>query len=174
MPRAIRLLPVGTFNLPVTDTLILTHEERRSQRASVISTRGVAIELDLPASITLHTDDILALDSGALVDVVAAPEPLIEVRAELAMLARLAWALGDRHVPVQILANRVRLHRNADLLPLIASLGCKAVDIEAPFEPEGGAYAVAAHDHHPHGYAHNHDDHEHHDHHGHRHHEPHS
>jgi urease accessory protein len=103
---------------------------------------------------------------------VAAPEPLIEVRAvDVAVLARLAWHLGDRHVPVQILPNRIRAQHDPAIETLLKSLGAKVTMIDAPFEPEGGAYASA------HGHDHHHDDHDHdhdHDHghpHGHKHHD---
>ena len=92
----------------------------------------------------------------------AAPEPLIEARAaDVAALARLAWHLGDRHVPVQVLPNRMRARRDAAIEALLKSLGAKVTLIEAPFEPEGGAYASShghdhAHDHHGHDHGHGH------------------
>ena len=96
----------------------------------------------------LRTDDALVLDDGRLVEVVAEPEPLIEVRADdLPALARLAWHLGDRHVPIQVLERRLRLRRDPAIEALLQSLGAKVVAIEAPFEPEGGAYAAPAGDH---------------------------
>jgi urease accessory protein len=170
MPRAIRLLQAGEPYTKVHDTLILTSEQRRGQRASVVSVRGVAIDLDFPESVALRTDDVLALDNGGFVDVVAAAEPLIEVRGEHAALARISWALGDRHVPVQFLPNRLRLRNDPALVPLIAAIGGKVAAIEAPFEPEGGAYAVHVHDHHDHGgHGHAHHDHDHDHDHGHAH-----
>ena len=106
------------------------------------------------------------LDDGALVEVVAAPEPLIEARAaDVAALARLAWHLGDRHVPVQVLPNRIRARRDAAIEALLKSLGAKVTMIEAPFEPEGGAYESS----HRHDHAHDHDHDHAHDHHGHAH-----
>ena len=96
-------------------------------------------------------------------EVVAAPEPLIEARAaDLAGLARLAWHLGDRHVPVQVLPNRIRARRDAAVEALLKSLGAKVALIEAPFEPEGGAYASShGHEHHDHDHAHDHHGHSH-------------
>jgi len=100
--------------------------------------------------VRLRTDDLLVLDDGTLVEVVAAPEPLIEARvADVAALARLAWYLGDRHV--QVLANRIRAQRDPAIEALLKSLGAKLTMIEAPFEPEGGAYASS------HGHSHDHD-----------------
>jgi len=62
-------------------------------------------------------------------------------------LARLAWHLGDRHVPVQLFPNRLRVRRDAAIEALLARLGAKTVAIEAPFDPEGGAYLASAHGH---------------------------
>ncbi len=101
--------------------------------------------------------DALELEDGRLIEVVAEAEPLIEVRAvDASALARIAWNLGDRHVPVQLFANRIRLRRDPALESLIASLGGKCATIEAPFDPEGGAYVESphAHSHDRHSHAH--------------------
>jgi len=101
------------------------------------------------------------------VEVVAAPEPLIEARAaDVAALARLAWHLGDRHVSVQVLPNRIRARHDGAIEALLKSLGARVILIEAPFEPEGGAYESS----HVHGHAHHDHAQEHHGHsHGHHH-----
>jgi urease accessory protein len=102
-----------------------------------------------------------------LIEIVAEAEPLLEVRAaDLAALARIAWALGDRHVPVQILSNRLRLRRDPAIRDLLSKLSAKVIEIEAPFDPEGGAYATPGehghhdrehhHDHAHHGHPHDH------------------
>lgn len=164
MPRAVKLVAPGAIGARPIDTLILTSVDRRNPRAAVVGGKGTRVEFDFPEAIALRTDDCLLLDSGDVVEVVAAPEPLFEVRADLATLARIAWALGDRHVPVEFFTARLRLQRDDALAALIKSLGGKITNIEAPFEPEGGAYtASAAHAHHDH-------DHHHHDHHDHTHH----
>lgn len=171
MPCAVKVLAPGAAAAPAIDTLILTSDDRRNPRASVTGSKGTRVEFDFKDAIALRTDDRLLLDSGDVVEVVAAPEALIEVRADLATLARISWALGDRHVPVEFFTARLRLKRDDTLTALVTSLGGKITAIEAPFEPEGGAYAAGhAHDHH-HDHAH-HDDHDHgHDHsHGHHHH----
>ena len=100
----------------------------------------------LPEPVMLRMGDAFELDDGSFVDIVVEPEPLIEVRGnDLTHLARLAWHLGDRHVPVQILANRLRLRRDGALEAMLAALGARLTPIEAPFDPEGGAYATHAH-----------------------------
>jgi urease accessory protein len=133
---------------PVIDTVILDYAQRSAQKITVTGVKGGAFEIDLRQPARLRTDDVLVLEDGGLVEVVAAPEPLIEARAkDLAVLSRLAWHLGDRHVPVQVLPNRIRARRDAAVETLLTSLGAKVAMIEAPFEPEGGAYASSGHGH---------------------------
>ena len=164
MPRAIRVLSPGhRHDRPVADTVILDHAQRSGEKAAVIAVKGLVVDIDLHEPARLRADDLLELDDGTLVEVVAAPEPLIEARApDVAALARLAWHLGDRHVPVQVLPNRIRARRDTAIEALLKSLGAKLTPIEAPFEPEGGAYATAhAHGHAHHGHNHDHDHHGH-------------
>jgi urease accessory protein len=178
MPRTSRVLHAAERpDTPVVDTLILPHAQRQAQKGFLFGIKGTCVELDFAEPVRLRTDDALVLDDGGLVEVVAEPEPLIEARAaDLAALARLAWHLGDRHVPIQVLERRLRLKRDPAIEALLQTLGAKVVAIDAPFEPEGGAYAAPAddhhHDHHHHRHDHSHG-HPHHDHahgHGHEHH----
>jgi urease accessory protein len=174
MPRATSVLRVAERrDGPVVDTLILPHAQRQAQKGFLFGIKGTCVELDFPETVRLRTDDALLLDTGGLVEVVAEPEPLIEVRAaDLPSLARLAWHLGDRHVPVQIMERKLRLKRDESIEALLQSLGAKVVAIEAPFEPEGGAYEVTAGGHHHHDHDHDHGhDHHHHHHHDHHHHD---
>jgi len=185
MPRATSVIAAQhRHDRPVTDTVILDYAQRSTGHVTVASVKGSQVEIDLHGGVRLRTDDLLALEDGTLVEVVAAAEPLIEARAaDVAALARLAWHLGDRHVPVQLLSNRIRARREAAVEALLAALGAKMALIDAPFEPEGGAYAPAPahHDHHQghdHDHAHCGHDHSHdhahdhghaHSHHGHKH-----
>jgi urease accessory protein len=165
MPRATRVLAAADrHGRPVIDTVILDYAQRSAQKTTVSGVKGGTFEIDLHQPMRLRTDDLLVLDNGELVEVVAAPEPLIEARAgDVAALSRLAWHLGDRHVLVQVLPNRIRARRDAAIEALLKSLGAKVTMIEAPFEPEGGAYESS----HRHGHDHDHD--HAHDHHGHSH-----
>ena len=166
MPRANRVLHAAERrDMPVADTLILSHAQRQAQKGFLFGVKGTCVEFDFAEPVRLRTDDALVLDDGGLVEIVAEPEPLIEARAaDLPALARLAWHLGDRHVPIQVLERRLRLKRDPAIEVLLQSLGAKVVAIDAPFEPEGGAYAAPAGDHHHHDHGHGHD-HHHHDHH---------
>ena len=167
MPRATRVLHAAERrDTPAVDTLILSYAQRQAQQGFLFGVKGTCVELDFAEAVRLRTDDALVLDDGGLVEIVAEPEPLIEARAaDLPALACLAWHLGDRHVPIQVLERRLRLKRDPAVETLLQSLGAKVVAIDAPFEPEGGAYAAPMDDHHHHDHDHHHGhDHHHHDH----------
>jgi urease accessory protein len=156
MLRVVKVVAASSGDTRIIDTVILTPEQRRAPRGSVTGVKGTRCTFDLAASVAMRAGDLLVLDDGDLIEVVAEPEPLIEARAQdLTALARLAWHLGDRHVPVQLFANRLRVRRDAAIETLLARLGARTVAIEAPFDPEGGAY-THAHDH-DHRHAHDHD-----------------
>jgi urease accessory protein len=164
MRRATRVIADRVHNAPIVDTLLLTSEQRQNPHGLLTGIGGTAVAVELAEPVRLRGGDHLELEDGGLVEILAEAEPLIEVRAaDLPALARMAWYLGDRHVPVQIFERRLRLRRDAALERLLAGLGAKLTPIEAPFDPEGGAYAVR-HEHHHHG--HEHSDHEHDGHHG--------
>ena len=130
-------------------------------------TRGLAFLLDLDRATALRGGDALVLEDGRLVEVVAAPEPLAEIRGlDPPHLLRLAWHLGNRHLPTQVSGRGLRIRRDHVIEDMLRGLGARVTPIEAPFDPEGGAYAEAtpAHDHghlHEehcgHGHAHPHD-----------------
>jgi urease accessory protein len=142
-------------------------------------TRGLEFLLDLENAIALRGGDALVLEDGRLVEVVAAPEPLLEIRgADPQHLVRVAWHLGNRHLPTQIMPKGLRIRRDHVIEAMVRGLGARVIEIEAPFDPEGGAYAggghaqAQAHDHAAHDYpSHDHGGHTHqHDHHDARHH----
>lgn len=174
MPRTQKILPKGATNPApageVVDTVLLKFDDRRMQQGFVFGGKGTCIEFDFPERPSLRTDDLLVLDDGKLVEVVADIEPLLEVRTkDFAALARLVLTLGNRHIPVQILANRIRLQKKPELSQLVAEYGLAGVDIATPFEPDDDAH-WHSHDHrHDHEHDHDHLGH-HHDHHGHDHH----
>jgi len=163
MPRVTKVVAAGSADGRVVDTVILDPAQRRAPRGAAIGVKGTRCEFDLTESVALRMGDLLVLDDGTMVEVVAEAEPLVEARAnDLDALARLAWHLGDRHVPVQLFANRLRIRRDPAIEALLVRLGAKLAAIEAPFDPEGGAYSAAhaahhhGHDHHGHGH-HDHD-----------------
>lgn len=165
MLRVVRVVDATNQGARV-DSVILKPEQRRIQSARLTGVNGTPIGLMLPEPVLLRNGDALELDDGSIVDVVIEPEPLVEIRGnDLTHLARLAWHLGDRHIPVQIFTNRLRTRRDPTLEAMLKGLGARMTEIEAPFDPEGGAYAQHAHHHaHDHDHDHDHAHHHHHDH----------
>ena len=165
------------------DTVVLDFDDRHRRRMAMTGTRGLEFLLDLENAVALRGGDALVLEDGRLIEVVAAPEPLLEIKgSDPHHLIRVAWHLGNRHLPTQIMPKGLRIRRDHVIEAMVKGLGARVIEIEAPFDPEGGAYAAGAHDHahghdHHHGndHHHNHGDHHHdHDDHGHGHHHGHS
>ena len=179
MIRATKVLGQHRWSLPPADTIVLDFDDRHRRRLAMTGTRGLEFLLDLENAVALRGGDALVLEDGRLVEVVSAPEPLVEIRgADPHHLIRVAWHLGNRHLPTQIMPKALRIRRDHVIEAMVKGLGARVVEIEAPFDPEGGAYAGTghgdAHDHahHPghegHDHAHDHGHHEHgHDHHHH-------
>jgi urease accessory protein len=132
------------------DRVVLDASERHRRRLVLTAERGTTLMLDLPHATTLRDGDGLVLDDGAVVGVVGKPEPLHEIAAADALaLARLAWHLGNRHAEVQVVGERLRIRRDHVLAAMLERLGARVTEIEAPFDPESGAYHVHnEHDHH--------------------------
>src|SRR5215471_12405621 len=153
------------------DTVVLDFDDRHRRRMAMTGTRGLEFLLDLENAVALRGGDALVLEDGRLIEVVAAPEPLVEIRgADPVHLVRIAWHLGNRHLPTQIAGRGLRIRRDHVIEEMVKGLGARVIEIEAPFDPEGGAYAAAhaVHDH-DHGHAGHHHGHDHHHDHGHRH-----
>ncbi len=141
MIRATEVLPAGSWTDAATDSITLDAEGRHRRRVAMTAEGGLAFLLDLPQPVALRDRDGLQLEDGRVVLVRAAPEPLAEITARNATaLARVAWHLGNRHFAAQILGERIRIRRDHVIEALMRKLGATVEHIEAPFEPEGGAY----------------------------------
>lgn len=172
MIRATHVRPAGHWHEAAADTVVLGFDDRHRRRMAMTGTRGLAFLLDLPEAVALRGGDALVLEDGRLVEVVAAPEPLAEIRGrDPQHLVRLAWHLGNRHLPTQITGRGLRIRRDHVIEDMLRGLGARVIEIEAPFDPEGGAYAGGTAHGHGHESAHGHAHHDHkHRHHGHGHH----
>jgi urease accessory protein len=130
------------------DRVVLDADERQRRRIVLTGELGTLLLLDLPHAASLRDGDGLVLDDGTLVRVAGKPEPLIEIAAtDMSELTRLAWHLGNRHVDVQIVGDRLRIRRDHVLEAMLVGLGARLTPIEVPFDPEPGAYVT----HHEHG-----------------------
>jgi urease accessory protein len=185
MIRATRVEGQHSWKAAPADTVVLDFDDRHRRRMAMTGTRGLEFLLDLENAVALRGGDALVLEDGRLVEVVAAPEPLIEIRGtDPQHLVRVAWHLGNRHLPTQITARGLRIRRDHVIEAMVKGLGARVIEIESPFDPEGGAYAGGhahapesapqphpGHDHasHDHGHHHHDDHHHHHDDHHHHH-----
>src|SRR6201995_3222211 len=166
MIRATKVHAQYRWSEPAADTVVLDFDDRHRRRMAMTGTRGLEFLLDLEYAVALRRGDALVLEDNRLIEVVAAPEPLIEIRgADPHHLIRLAWHLGNRHLPTQITARALRIRRDHVIEAMVKGLGARAIEIEAPFDPEGGAYEGDGHAHaagevHAHG-AHDHSSHDH-------------
>lgn len=162
MIRATEVIAKGDWRTEPADTVVLDFDDRHRRRLAMEGVGGLNFLLDLPEAVALRTGDALKLEDGRLVEVIGASEPLAEIRAESPEhLARLAWHLGNRHLPMQVAGKGLRIRRDHVIETMVIGLGGQVRGIEAAFDPEGGAYAQASHAHHDH---HHHHDHGHHDH----------
>ena len=180
MLRADKVVPAGKWSGVPADTVVLDFDERYRRRVTMTGVGGLEFLLDLAEAAMLRSGDGLSLEDGRVVEVVAEPEPLAEIRAaDAAALTRVAWHLGNRHLPTEILPKALRIRRDPVIEAMAEGLGARVIALEAPFNPEGGAYVQAeaggaephrdGHDHdhgraHAHGHDHHHargDDHHH-------------
>lgn len=153
---------------PATESVALSYDDRKRSRLKVTLNSGEEAGIMLERGEHLHHGErLLDGESGAVVEIHAAPEKLIEAVADTPILfARAAYHLGNRHVPVQIIpepeGGRLLFQTDHVLAEMVRGLGCLVRETEAGFQPEHGAYGGGHHHH-------DHDDHEEHHHHDHDH-----
>lgn len=146
----------------IVETLTLDHEDRNRRRVSLKGDGGREILLDLDKPTALNDGDAVKLEDGSLVLIKAAPQSLLEIRAENPLrLMRVAWHIGNRHTPAEITTDAIYIENDHVLAEMIRGQGCAMSVVERPFQPERGAYDHG-HDHG--GHDHGHHDHDHHGH----------
>ena len=125
-----------------TGTVTLIYADRCRRRIQMADDSGAAFLLSLQRAVRLSDGDGLELAQGGYLRVVAGLEPLVEAKAGNAQqLAKLAWHIGNRHVPAEIVDGfRLRIVADSVLEAMLRQLGAEVRRIEAPFAPEGGAY----------------------------------
>jgi urease accessory protein len=146
------------------DRVVLDYDYRHRRRIVLTSAEGVEFLLNLAQVPDLRDGDGLWLSNGKIVTVAAADEALMEITcADPVHLARVAWHLGNRHLPTQIDGQILRIRTDHVIGEMVVGLGATVREVNAPFHPEGGAYAgeVAVHGH---DHGHDHHGHDHHDH----------
>jgi len=155
MQRAISVLPPGQWPAgEKRDAVTLPHHDRFRRRIRLKADGGLDFLLDLAEAQVLNHGAGLKLDGGGYIEVLAEPESLVEIRAASpALLARLAWHLGNRHLPAEIHADKILIRDDHVIVDMLKGLGAEVKAVSAPFDPEGGAYGQHNHDPaHPHGH----------------------
>ena len=128
------------------DTVTLPFLDRHRRRIRLVGTSGTPFLLDLPRAQHLSEGDGLELDNGNYIRVRAADEPVIEITAHSPTdLMRIAWHVGNRHLPVQAFDDRLRVRADHVIASMVEGLGGRITWCEAPFDPEVGAYTAAGH-----------------------------
>lgn len=123
------------------DQVTLSFDDRHRRRIRLNTDSGATVLLDLPRAVALSDGDGLSLESGTWIRVAAAPEAVMEVRAaDRHRLLRLAWHIGNRHLPAQILEEAILLRPDHVIAAMLRGLGASVTEAERPFQPEGGAY----------------------------------
>jgi urease accessory protein len=158
--RAVAVRRGGQWQGEAAERLVLDYEARFLRRKRVVAASGRAVMVDLPETVSLDAGDALEAEDGTLLEIVAAPEPLLKVTGEL---PRLAWHIGNRHTPCQVAGDHLLIRADHVLADMLRRLGAGLEETEAPFTPEGGAYGhgrTHGHSHGPdegHGHSHHHD-----------------
>lgn len=130
------------------ETVTLAYLDRHRRRIRLVADSGETFLLDLARAYHLADGDGLELDNGSYVRVRAAPEPVLEIEAgDRAGLLRIAWHLGNRHLPLQVMGERLRIRDDHVIAEMVTGLGGRLTRLDAPFDPEIGAYAGALQQH---------------------------
>ena len=165
MLRATGIKRMGEWEGVAIDTVVLCFDDRYRRRMLMTGTGGLDFLLDMEKTLVLCDGDALVLGDGKLVAVKAAAEPLLEITcADPEHLARIAWHLGNRHLPAEIDGTCILIREDHVIDAMVQGLGATTRHVNVPFQPEGGAYETEDASGHSHGHG---GDHEHgHHHHG--------
>lgn len=130
-------------NAQSTAHLVLSFDARCKSRLRTRLLSGEEVGLFLERGTVLRGGDKLAANDGTVIEVVAAPEMLMEaVSGDPLLLTKAAYHLGNRHVAIELKPGRLRFASDHVLGEMLRGLGLKVAEIEAPFEPESGAYGA--------------------------------
>lgn len=160
MLRATQVLKAGSWDAAAADRITLSYDERHRRRLRFEAEAGTEFLLDLPRTTVLRGGDGLRLEDGRIILVIAAPEPLLAIRAgDAQQLARLAWHIGNRHLPAELTGARILIREDSVIEEMLKGLGALVEHVAEPFTPEPGAYdgthsLVLAPGHPAHGHGH--------------------
>ena len=147
MHRASIHLPAGQWpQEKAAGSLTLDFDARHRRRFRLTADQGDDILLDLPQAVAMADGDGLQLEDGRWLKVQAAAEDIVEIRHEDALqLMRIAWHLGNRHLPTEIRDNVLRIRPDHVIEDMLRGFGAEIAYLQAAFQPEGGAYGHGHH-----------------------------
>lgn len=147
--RALHVAPAGSWPAErAAGRITLPYDDRHRRRLRLTADDGTEFLLDLERAAVLRDGDGLALDDGAWIAVRAAAEDVLEVTAAApGDLVRLAWHIGNRHIPAELSAGRILIRDDPVIADMLRGLGAVVAPARAPFTPEGGAYAGGVREH---------------------------
>jgi len=169
MLTANKLMPQGRGLAPVllkrAATIELDWDVRQKSRFDANDSQGRQIGVFLPRGTAVRGGDVLVAEDGSLVRVIAAPQPVLRITHCTAHgtpfdLTRAAYHLGNRHVPIELKPDHLKIEPDHVLADMLCSMHLIVVAVEEAFEPEGGAYGSHEHSHgagHSHDHAHDHE-----------------
>jgi urease accessory protein len=147
MLRAVSVMKSAPLGMAFADIVVLDYDMRRRRRVALKGRSGLSFLLDLAEAPALRAGDALLLEDGRSIRVDAAPERLMEIRGrDPQHLARLAWHIGNRHLAAEIQGDAIRIRADHVIGEMAEGLGATVRVLDAPFEPEKGAYHGHAHD----------------------------
>ena len=133
-------------------TVLLDWDVRQKSRFDATDSSGRALGIFLPRGTVVRGGDVLVAEDGSLVAVQAAPQPVMVVKACAEHgspfdLTRAAYHLGNRHVPLELAPDHLKLEPDHVLADMLRHMHLEVASTDAPFEPESGAYAAGGHEH---------------------------
>ena len=166
MIQASKLVAQGQGLAPVllqrASTVELDWDVRQKSRFAATDSQGRALGVFLPRGTLVRGGDVLVAEDGSLIRVLAAPQPVLVIthcpqHGTPFDLTRAAYHLGNRHVPIELQPDHLKIEPDHVLADLLRAMHLIVTEVEAPFEPEGGAYGGGGHGHgHGHGNDHDH------------------
>ena len=123
--------------------ITLSYDDRHKRRVKMTDDQGLSFLLDLEKATRLKDGDGLVLEDGGVIRVAAAPEAVADINCVNPIeLARLAWHIGNRHTPVEVLdEGTLRIRNDHVMIEMLRGLGATVTCLTAPFTPESGAYS---------------------------------
>jgi urease accessory protein len=156
MLTANKLMPQGRGLAPVllkrAATIELDWDVRQKSRFDATDSQGRQIGVFLPRGTAVRGGDVLVAEDGSLIRVIAAPQPVLRITHCTAHgtpfdLTRAAYHLGNRHVPIELKPDHLKIEPDHVLADMLRSMHLIVVAVEEAFEPEGGAYGSHEHSH---------------------------